>query len=121
MHELSVCEALLGEASKIAALHDAHRIVSITLRIGPLSGVNADLLARAFEVARAGTLARTAMLQIEAMAVRVECRHCSAQTTAEPGRLLCGSCGEHRVRLIEGDELLLASLELDTREGINVQ
>ncbi len=120
MHELSVCQALLGEASTIAAQHDARRIFSISVRIGPLSGVDAGLLARAFDVARIGTTADTAVLKIEAAALRVQCRNCGTVSTAEPAKLLCGACRDHRVRLIEGDELLLESLELETEEDTHV-
>lgn len=120
MHELSVCQALLGEAALIAAQHDARRILSIRVRIGPLSGVDAGLLARAFDVARTGTAAGTAELRIEAAVVRVQCRICGIVSRAEPGRLLCGACRDHRVQLIEGDELLLASLELETEEDTYV-
>lgn len=120
MHELSVCQALLGEASTIAAQHDARRILSISVRIGPLSGVDAGLLARAFDVARVGTAADNAALRIEMASVRVQCRTCRAVSTAQPGKLLCGACRDHRVRLIEGDELLLESLELETEEDTHV-
>jgi len=44
--------------------------------------------------------------------VRVHCNECGAETDAAPNRLLCGSCGAWQTRLISGDEMLLANLEL---------
>ncbi len=120
MHELSVCQALLGEASRIAAGHAATRILSITVRIGPLSGIDAGLLMRAFDVARLGTMADGAELKMEKSPIRVTCRTCGATGAAELGQLLCGFCGDYQVNLIAGDELLLAALELDTKEECDV-
>jgi hydrogenase nickel incorporation protein HypA/HybF len=44
--------------------------------------------------------------------VRVTCSACGAETDAAPNRLLCGRCGSFKTRLVSGDELLLANLEL---------
>ena len=35
---------------------------------------------------------------------------------ATANRLVCGSCGDYRTQLVSGDELLLASLELERRQ-----
>jgi hydrogenase nickel incorporation protein HypA/HybF len=47
--------------------------------------------------------------------VRVRCTRCGADCEAAPNRLLCGACGDYRTRLASGDEMLLASLELERR------
>ncbi len=112
MHELSVCQAMLQQVEAIAAQRQAHGVTSITIRIGPLSGVEPDLLQHAFPVARAGTVAAEARLIVERLPVRVHCEQCGAETDATPNRLLCGACGDWHTRLVSGDELLLASVEL---------
>jgi hydrogenase nickel incorporation protein HypA/HybF len=112
MHELSVCLSLLDQVERIAREHGADRVERILLRIGPLSGVDGPLLANAYPLAAAGTIAEHAVLEIEAAQVRVCCSDCGAETDAKPNRLLCADCGSYRTRLISGDELLLANLEL---------
>jgi hydrogenase nickel incorporation protein HypA/HybF len=112
MHELSVCLSLLEQVERIAREHGADRVERILLRIGPLSGVEAPLLANAYPLAAAGTVAEQAALEIETAPVRVHCNECGAETDAAPNRLLCGSCGAWQTRLISGDEMLLANLEL---------
>jgi hydrogenase nickel incorporation protein HypA/HybF len=112
MHELSVCLSLLDQVERIAREHGADRVERILLRIGPLSGVEAPLLANAYPLAAAGTIAEHAVLEIEAAEVRVRCSHCGAETDAQPNRLLCADCGSYRTRLVSGDEMLLANLEL---------
>lgn len=117
MHELSVCLSLLDQVERIAAEHGADRVERILLRVGPLSGVEAPLLASAYPLAAAGTIAEGADLVIETSPVRVRCDDCGAETEAAPNRLVCAGCGAWRTRLISGDEMLLASLELHIAEG----
>jgi hydrogenase nickel incorporation protein HypA/HybF len=112
MHELSICQALLDQVEDIARREDAVRVDVIRLHLGPLSGVVPDLLAQAFTVARAGTMAEDAELAIESLPIRIRCIECGAQSEAAPNRLLCGACGGYRTQLLSGDELVLASVEL---------
>ena len=113
MHELAVCQGLLRQVEAIAREHGADRVTRIVVRIGPLSGVEPDLLAGAFPLAATDTRAARAELVIERLPVRVHCNTCGAETEATPNRLLCGACGDWHTRLIGGDEMLLASVELD--------
>jgi hydrogenase nickel incorporation protein HypA/HybF len=114
MHELSVCQGLLDQVAGIARQHQATGVKLIRLRIGPLSGVEPQLLEQAFPLASAGTIAEHAELAIETLAVRVRCETCGAETDAAANRLLCGACGDWHTKLVSGDELLLVSVELTT-------
>ena len=112
MHELSLCLALMEQVESIAAEHGARRVETISLRIGPLSGVEPALLEQAFPLAATGTVAEGARLDITRSEVVVVCTRCGARSTVRPNRLVCGECGDFRTRLESGDEMLLASLEL---------
>lgn len=114
MHELSVCLSLLQQVDAIARERGATRVTRIELKIGPLSGVEADLLRNAYPLAAAGTVAEHAELQISAAPVAVRCSICGAETEAQANRLLCGSCGDFRTTVISGDEMILQRVELDT-------
>ena len=114
MHELSVCQSLLAQVEAIAVQHHARAVSSITLRIGPLSGIEAPLLQQAFTLARAGGVASAAALVIETLPVRVKCQRCGQASEAMPNRLVCGHCGDYHTQLLSGDEMLLASVELET-------
>ena len=92
MHELSICLSLLEQVQAIARQHGATRVERIQLQIGPLSGVEGDLLRSAYPLAAAGTLAEGAVLDIEPAAIRVECLQCGAQSEALPNRPLCAAC-----------------------------
>ena len=112
MHEMSICQSLMTQVEKIARDKGASQVDSIVLSIGPLSGVEPELLSRAFLVARAGTVAKNAGLEIETGPIIVECRSCGVSGEARVNRLLCGSCNSWQVNLKQGDELLLMRLEL---------
>lgn len=116
VHELSVVQALLREVDALAVAHGARAVRRITVQIGPLSGIDPGLLARAFESARAGGRAAHAELLFESMTVTVRCRDCGGESIVAPNRLLCGVCGGYRTTLITGDELFLRSVELEPCE-----
>lgn len=112
MHEMSICQGLLDQVERIAKERGASRVDSIVLSIGPLAGVEAVLLGRAFEVARLQTVAENAALEIQTGPIVVECRSCGTSGEAQVNRLLCPACGDWQVNLVQGDELLLLRLEV---------
>ena len=112
MHELSVCIALLDSVREIAAKHHAEAVAKIVLKIGPLSGIEPELLRKAYPLAAARTVAADAELVIEADTVVVRCTVCAAESAVTPNRLLCGECGDYRTRLLSGDQMTLQSVEL---------
>lgn len=116
MHELAVCQGLMRQVELVAQREQAACVTAIRLSIGPLSGVEPQLLADAFPIASAGTIAEGATLEVESQAIRVRCLTCGAETDASMNKLICGSCGDFRTQLLSGDELLLTSVELERRQ-----
>jgi len=114
MHELSICQGLMRQVEQVAADNKARSVERIILRVGGLSGVEPSLLQHAFEIARAGTIASEAELDIEEGPVVVKCQECGASSAVKVNRLICQYCGEWRVNVVEGEELLLLSVEIET-------
>ena len=121
MHELSICQSLLDQVEGIARQHGARAVERILLQVGPLSGLEPALLRSAWPLVAAGTVAAAAELVIEAAAIRVRCLDCDAESAATANRLLCGACGGFHTRLVSGDELLLARLELSIPDADHAQ
>jgi hydrogenase nickel incorporation protein HypA/HybF len=121
MHELSVCQSFLAQVERIALAHNARTVDKIVVRIGPLSGVEVPLLRRAYTLACAGTVAEDAELVTEIQPIRVACETCGAETNASVNRLLCGTCGDYHTRLLSGDEMILASVELNVDTGTRLR
>lgn len=113
MHELAICQSLMNQVETIAAERDAQRVTSIIIGMGPLSGVEAQLLKNAYPIASAGTVAENAELIIEYLPIRVKCSQCGSESDASPNKLICKICGDWRTTLVSGDELMLMSVELE--------
>ncbi|MCP5265432.1 MAG: hydrogenase maturation nickel metallochaperone HypA [Burkholderiaceae bacterium] len=112
MHELSVCQGLLAEVERVAMQHRARGVERIDVRIGVLAGVEPELLASAFEIARAGTIADDAVLRLSSEPARIACRDCAHQAEVPSSRLVCPACGTWKIDLIAGDALLLERVVL---------
>lgn len=114
MHELAVCQDIISQVATIARDNHAIAVDVIALQIGPLSGIEIPLLASAFTIASAGTVAEEAELKIEAMPIRVRCHACHTESVVNQNRLLCKQCGDWQTQLISGDEMILRQIELKT-------
>ncbi|MBS3805238.1 MAG: hydrogenase maturation nickel metallochaperone HypA [Oleiphilaceae bacterium] len=112
MHELSLCRSLLRQILEVAEQHRALAVTLVRLRMGPLSGVEAELLKTAFPLAAAGTIAESAELDLTATCVEVYCENCWKNCRAGPNQLCCARCGSCVTQLVSGDELILDSVEL---------
>lgn len=111
MHELSICQALIGQLEELAARESARQVARVQLGIGPLSGVEPQLLSQAYPVAAAGSVAQDAQLDIRPQPVRVHCPECGRDSEVSANRLLCTHCGNWRTQLLSGDELILMQVE----------
>ena len=117
MHELSICQGLMTKVEQVALVNRATLVEKIYLSVGPLSGVEPPLLERAFEIARLGTIAESAQLEIQTGPIVVKCRTCGSSGEASSNRLLCPNCGDWRVSVEQGEEMLLLRLELSGITG----
>lgn len=112
MHELSICQSIIDQVTRVAEQHHGSSVDKIYLQVGPLSGVEPELLRSAFPLARVNSVASHAELIVHTLPVTVVCSSCGAMTQTTANRLLCGSCGDWQTRLVSGDELLLERVEL---------
>lgn len=113
MHEFSICRSLLGQVEALGVEHGARRVTSVKVAVGPLCGVEPGLLERAYLLARCGTVADIAPLIVETLPIVVECRTCGRESAAAANRLICAHCGDYRVEVVSGDELILLSVEME--------
>jgi hydrogenase nickel incorporation protein HypA/HybF len=112
VHELSICQALIDQVEALASKEGAAQVVQVRIGIGPLSGVEPQLLEQAFQLARAGSIAATANLLIDHLPIRVSCSQCGQESEAKVTNLACGTCGDWHTQLVSGDEMLLLQVEL---------
>ena len=111
MHEYSLIQALLDRVAAAARQHGAIRVERLRVQVGELAGVERDLLASAYELARTGTCCAAAELELVTVPARWECSRC-ATALPQGGVLQCGNCGAP-ARLAGGDEIVLERLEME--------
>ena len=104
----------MQQVSALAEAHHAVKVSRIVVRIGPLSGIEPRLLESAFTISRAGTLAEEAELLTEPQPILVHCNQCGVESEASINNLTCATCGAIDTKLLNGDELILASVELES-------
>jgi len=112
MHEMAICQALLDKVEALQRPPDS-LVKRVKLSVGPLSGVEAALLAHAYPLAIAGSIAEGSSLEIVHGAVWVRCDSCGAESQASSNQLSCRACGNWRTELVSGDELLLLAVEFE--------
>jgi hydrogenase nickel incorporation protein HypA/HybF len=117
VHEWSLATALVQAAEEEARRRGASRVLSVAVTAGFRTGVVPELLERAFEAAREGTLLAGATLEVEVVPLRLRCRTCGAEEEEMTFLLVCPRCGGPEVEVQSGDGLVLRSLELEIPEG----
>jgi hydrogenase nickel incorporation protein HypA/HybF len=116
MHEYSIVQSLLDKVEATAAANGATAVHGLTVRIGESSGVDATLLKTAWDTFREKTSCAAAELTIERVAASWECPRCGSATTAD-GPLVCPRCAAP-LRLSQGDEIILARIDLEVADHV---
>lgn len=115
MHEWSIVEALLREAERHARAHGARAVHRLHVRVGELAGVEIPLLESAYASFRERSCCEHAALEVEPVPARWRCPRC--ELALAPGRSLrCERC-DGPGRLVSGDEIVLARIELEVAPG----
>jgi hydrogenase nickel incorporation protein HypA/HybF len=116
MHELGIAASVLQEAQQEAQRHPGTRLRKIKVRVGELSGVNPEALSFSFEVLVRDARLEPLELEIETCPRRQRCPACQQTFTVAEYDLRCPGCGTAETEFASGDELELASLEMEDYE-----
>jgi hydrogenase nickel incorporation protein HypA/HybF len=112
MHELGLVLSALDMAAAHARRAGASRIHRMRLRVGAQSGVVVEALELAFSVAKPGTLAEGAELDIERTPVVCHCQRCACDFEPVGAIYCCPICDIVSSQVLQGRELELESLEV---------
>lgn len=116
MHELGIAASILQSAREEALRHPGARLRAIRVRVGELSGVNADALSFCFETMARDSELGPIKLEIESCPRRQHCRKCGRTFRVLEYELKCPQCGTAETEFAGGDELELASVEMEDYE-----
>lgn len=114
MHEISLVQGLFSQLQKLAEENNAVKVKSVTMEIGPLSGVVVDSFQFGFDILSADDdLVKGAHLIINVPEVNYSCTGCGhiETTTKKPDQ--CPLCGDFLLIPDGGDDLLIRQVELE--------
>jgi hydrogenase nickel incorporation protein HypA/HybF len=110
VHELAIAESVV----RIACAHaDGRRVTRVDLKVGHLRQVVPSALEFGFGLVATGTEVEGAELAMEVVPAAGRCRGCGADTPLPEFPFTCACCGGFDVEVLQGEELLVDSLEIE--------
>ena len=113
MHEMSIVLKIIDIATD--AIPDDMCDVSVEaihLRVGKLTAIVPSSLNFCFNIASRDTPLAGAKLEIEEIPIVGECAQCGAESTIDEPPFSCRQCGNEKIEIISGRELLVTSIEV---------
>ncbi len=113
MHEYSIVQSLLESCEDHAKQNDSTQVKKVIVKIGVLSGVEPDLLQTAFDTFKEKTVCDGCDFVINIQKVIIECFDCHESSTLEENEFFCPKCQSNKVKVIDGEDMYLMSLEME--------
>ncbi|HJV66920.1 MAG TPA: hydrogenase maturation nickel metallochaperone HypA [Geomonas sp.] len=110
MHEMSITQSVVELCEEHAK---GHKVLTVVLQIGALSGVVPESVEFCFEACSKGTSLDGAKLEIEQVAGEGRCPSCGRCGPVETLFDSCPSCGAFGLELLAGEELRVKEIEID--------
>ncbi|MDY7011349.1 MAG: hydrogenase maturation nickel metallochaperone HypA [Planctomycetota bacterium] len=117
MHELSIAINLVDQLMDLVKQHNASGVETVALRVGALSHVDFEAMEDAFTEASRDTVAEGASLQMTETPAVMECLDCCERFESKDGNFACPHCRQANTRVIEGEDILLMSVEMREKQG----
>lgn len=112
MHELGIAQEILALVRRHVPDGQARLVRDVRVRVGDLAGVVSESLEFCFSAVVADTPWSQATLVIERVPACVRCEACGHVFATELRGAGCAACGDARLRMVSGQELQVASVDL---------
>lgn len=113
MHELSIAQAIVERATAVSKQNGDARVTKIGLRIGAISGVEAEALTFGMEALTKETPFEGVVLDIELCKKKQRCSRCGTEFEPDGFRTACPACQSNDSICIAGNELDVTYFELE--------
>lgn len=115
MHEISLVQNLIEQLRQLSADNGAEKIFTVTMEIGPLSGVVIDSFQFGFDTLTAGDKllgeSRLIITTPDAVCRCSDCGHVMVTSGIRPEQ--CPLCGDRLLIPESGDDLILRQVEME--------
>ena len=105
MHELQVARNIIEIVTREMTERNLSGVREVGLRLGTLSGVNADALSFGFEAATLNTALKGTRLEIKLSPAGARCKACNKEFEIQDWNFVCPQCNSTDTELTSGDEL----------------
>lgn len=112
MHEMSLCESLLGVIEESARQEGFTKVTCVRVEVGRFAGVELPAMRFGFEVVARGTVAEGARLDFVAVPGSAWCFDCGQTVVLENRLDPCPLCGGVRLQPSGGTEIRLKDMEV---------
>ncbi len=117
VHELSIACDLVEAVAEAAQRAGARRVTKVHLKLGVLSGVEADALLFCYDIAAQGTLLEGSQLEVVMMPVVILCPHCGVPRELPSIQdFRCPVCGTPSHQLQQGREIEIDGIEIESED-----
>ncbi len=113
MHEMSLCEGVLQVLEDESHRQHFHKVKTVWLEIGSMSGVEIEAMRFCFDVVVRNTLADGATLEIIEVPAEAWCLNCSQTVTVQQRYDACPHCGNFQLQITSGEEMRIKELEVE--------
>ncbi len=117
MHEFSLVRSLLRQVGDLLVEHGGVGVKAIRVEMGPLSGVERQLVELAFDQEVVMTPCRGARLVIEEVSLTAICQDCRAEFQMQGFDFVCHSCESRQIQITGGDEFRLLDVDIAVSEA----
>ncbi len=112
MHEYSIVGALIESCEENARENGSAKITKVVVKIGVMSGVEPELLERAFETFKENSICDGAEFIMNIQPVVIVCNLCQKKSTLTKNEYFCPHCQSVEIEVVDGEEIYLMQLEL---------
>jgi len=113
VHELSICENILGVALDAAKTASAKKVVRVRVKHGELRAIVPEIMGHYFEFLAKDTIAAGAKLEMEVVKATAKCKSCGEKYEVMEFDFKCPKCGKDEPELLSGMELSLEDIEIE--------
>ena len=113
MHELSLAVDLMRQIEAIARNNRVTAVHRVVLHVGVQKLVVPEAMQEAFRAVTEGTVADSAELQVIEKEAIATCNACKTTFKPRIDDYRCPTCAEADVTFVQGNDIVLASMECD--------
>ena len=118
MHELDVTQSILNIAVRHATQAEAVRVTAVQLVIGQLSSIVDESVQFYWDMISEGTLCSGATLHFTRKPALLKCLDCDQSYTLNGELTDCPNCHSARLKVLEGEEFYIESIEVETASDL---